>query len=146
MFFSVASMEAYFSAYLVFWCGDALLRSSYMLSYYNRKKLCPMLRISVLRAGEGLVRGGSVYVYMREMTGYDFRQKKGCGKILSLPQPFGDSLFFYRVQILVKPDADGCCLCSCNLGDLIQMHTSPVKSYGYFFLGFCLSIGDSKFN
>ena len=52
-----------------------------MLSYYNRKKLCPMFRISVLRAGKGLVRGGSVYVYMREMTGYDFRQKKGCGKI-----------------------------------------------------------------
>ena len=75
-------MEAYFSAYLVFWCGDALLRSRYMLSYYNRKKLCPMLRISVLRAGEGLVRGGSVYVYMREMTGYDFRQKKGCGKMV----------------------------------------------------------------
>ena len=81
MFFSVASTEAYFSSYLVFWCGDALLRSRYMLSYYNRKKLCPMLRISVLRAGKGLVRGGSVYVYMREMTGYDFRQKKGCGKI-----------------------------------------------------------------
>lgn len=139
-------MEAYFSAYLVFWCGDALLRSRYMLSYYNRKKLCPMLRISVLRAGEGLVLGGSVYVYMREMTGYDFRQKKGCGKILSLPQPFGNSLFFYGVQIFVEPDADGCCLCSRNLCYLIRMHTSLVKSYGYFFLGFCLSIGDSKFN
>ena len=81
MLFSVASTEAYFSSYLVSWCGDALLRSRYMLSYYNRKKLCPMLRISVLRVGKGLVRGGSVYVYMREMTGYDFRQKKGCGKL-----------------------------------------------------------------